>query len=200
MDTLTAIKNRRAVKHYDPDHVMPEEDERTLLEHALLSPTSFNVQHWRIVNVKDNDLREQIKEAAWSQAQITEASMLLVLTGDVGAWNHNPERYWHNAPQEVQDILVPMIRPFYEGKPELQRDEAVRSLGIAGQTIMLAAKAMGYDSCPMIGFDADAVAKLINLPENHVIGMMIAVGKATKPANPRGGQLGYDEVVITDRF
>ena len=65
---------------------------------------------------------------------------------------------------------------------------------------MLAAKAMGYDSCPMIGFDATKVAEVINLPSDHVIGFMIAVGKAVKPAMPKGGQLTLSEVVVEDRF
>jgi nitroreductase len=76
----------------------------------------------------------------------------------------------------------------------------MRSCGIAGQTIMLAAKAMGYDSCPMIGFDPIQVSELINLPEDHVIGFMISVGKATEPARPRGGQLPLEEVVIQNKF
>jgi nitroreductase len=90
--------------------------------------------------------------------------------------------------------------PFYEGKAQLQRDEAMRSCGLAGQTIMLAAKDMGYDSCPMIGFDPDAVARLIQLPADHVIGFMIAVGKGIKPAWPKPGQLPIDEVVVYDKF
>jgi nitroreductase len=76
----------------------------------------------------------------------------------------------------------------------------MRSCGIAGQTIMLAAKAMGYDSCPMIGFDQVKVAEIINLPSDHVIGFMIAVGKVLKPAMPKGGQLALAEVVVQDRF
>jgi hypothetical protein len=46
----------------------------------------------------------------------------------------------------------------------------------------------------------DAVAKLINLPEDHVIAMYVAIGKATDAPWPRGGQLAYGEVVKTDRF
>ena len=93
-----------------------------------------------------------------------------------------------------------MIAPFYADNAQLQRDEAMRSIGIASQTIMLAAKAMGYDSCPMIGFDPTQVAKIIDLPDRHVIGLMITVGKALKPANPRPGQLPYEEVVHRDGF
>jgi nitroreductase len=65
---------------------------------------------------------------------------------------------------------------------------------------MLAAKAMGYDSCPMDGFDFDAVAKIIRLPENHVISFMIAVGKGTQPAWAKPGQLDFSEVVIENTF
>jgi len=96
--------------------------------------------------------------------------------------------------------MVNMMLPFHEGNDQLQRDEAIRSSGIAAQTIMLAAKAMGYDSCPMIGFEPDKVAKLINLPADHLIVMLIVVGKPAKPARPRAGQLPLEEVVIHDRF
>ena len=51
MDTLTAIKERRSVKHYDPHHTMSEAEINALLELALLSPTSFNMQNWRFVVV-----------------------------------------------------------------------------------------------------------------------------------------------------
>ena len=76
----------------------------------------------------------------------------------------------------------------------------MRSCGIAAMSLMLQAREMGYDSCPMDGFDFDAVGKLINLPDDHVIAMMLAIGRATREAWPRGGQLPIDEVVITNRF
>lgn len=200
MDTFDAIYQRRAVKHYDPEHVMPEADLEKLFEAAIQSPSSFNMQNWRFVVVRDKELRQEIREASHDQAQTTDASILIVMCADVLAWSREPARYWKNAPQPVQDILVPWMGPFYEGREWQQRDEAMRSVGISAQTIMLAAKAMGYDSCPMIGFDADAVGKLINLPEDHVVGMMITVGKATQPAWPKPGQLPLGDVLVHDRF
>lgn len=199
MDTITAIKERRAFKHFDPDHRMDEAEIKKLLELALLSPTSFNMQNWRFVVITDAEKRQAIRAAAWDQAQVTEASILIVLCADLHSYEDGA-RYWVNAPKPVQDMLVPMIEPFYKDKPELQRDEAMRSVGIAAQTLMLAAKSMGYGSCPMIGFDPEKVAEIIRLPEHHVIGMMLPVGKAIKEATPRGGQLAYDEVVIRDSF
>ena len=75
-----------------------------------------------------------------------------------------------------------------------------KAIGIAAQTLMLTAKSMGYDSCPMIGFDPGKVAEIIDLPKNHVIGMMLTVGKALKDANVRSGQLPFDEVVFRNGF
>ena len=201
METLAAIEQRRSVKHYDTDFEMPEEHVQQLLDLALLAPTSFNIQNWRFVHVRDSELRQQIRAAAWGQAQVTDAQMLLVLCGDVKSWAKQPERYWKNAPPEAQQQIVPAIGQFYEGAGEaVQREEVHRSCGLAGQTLMLAAKSLGYDSCPMIGFDPVKVAELIRLPADHVVSFMIAIGKAAKPARARGGQLAKDEVVIVDRF
>ena len=200
MNTLEAIQARRAVKHYDPEHQMTKEEIEKLLSLAMLAPTAFNIQNWRFVVVQDPDLRKQIREVAWDQAQVTDASLFIIMTADLKAWEKEPQRYWKNAPQEVQDFVVPAIDAYYRGLDQVQRDEAMRSCGIAAQTLMLAAKAMGYESCPMDGFDFEAVGKLINLPDDHVIAMFVAVGKGTKEAWPRGGQLPMDEVVIQDHF
>jgi nitroreductase len=200
MNTKDAITSRRSIKHFDSDHVMPEHVEKELLSLAMLSPTAFNIQNWRFLVVKDQELLKQVREAAWDQSQITDSSLLVIICADLKAWEKQPERYWQNAPKEVQEFILPAIDSYYRGKDQVQRDEAFRSSGIAAQTLMLTAKEMGYDSCPMDGFDFDKVAELIQLPEDHVISMFVAIGKGTQEAWPRGGQLGMDEVVIRDQF
>jgi len=200
MEVREAIRSRRAVKHFDPAHRMSAAEEQELLELATLSPTAFNIQNWRFVVVRDPELRRQIRRAAWDQSQVTDTSLLIVLCADLKAFEREPQRYWRNAPPEVQEFILPAIDAYYRGKPQVQRDEAMRSCGIAAQTLMLAAKAMGYDSCPMDGFDFEEVGRLINLPSDHVIAMFVAVGKGIKEPWPRGGQLPLAEVVIEDRF
>ncbi len=200
MNLFDAVKERRAVKHYDPQHEITETEIEQLISTAILSPTSFNIQNWRFVVVKDKEQRQKLRAAAWDQAQVTDASLLIILCGDLKSFKKDPDRYWRNAPEDVQKMLVPMIGTYYEGREDLQRDEVMRSCGIVAQTIMLSAKAMGYDSCPMVGFDFPKVAELINLPKDHVISMMITVGKKMQDAHPRGGQLGIDEVVVYDSF
>lgn len=200
MNVEQAIRERRAAKLYDPQHRMTEGEVSKLMSLAMLSPTAFNIQNWRFVLVRDVALRQEIRQVSWDQAQVTDASLLIVLTADLNAWEKQPERYWRNAPKPVQDYLIPAIRQYYNGREQVQRDEAMRSCGMAAMTIMLAAREMGYDTCPMDGFDFDAVAKLLNLPADHTPAMFVVVGKALQPAQVRGGQLAMDEVVIHDRF
>jgi nitroreductase len=199
MKTEEAINARRSVKHYDPKHQMTDDEINKLLSLAILSPTAFNIQNWRFVIVSDPELRKQIRKVAWDQSQVTDTSLFIVLCADLKSWEQ-PSRYWTDAPKEVQDFMIPAIDDYYRGKEQVQRDEAMRSCGIAAQTLILAAKSMGYDSCPMDGFDFGKVAELIKLPDDHVIAMFVAIGKGIKEAWPRPGQLTLDEVVIKNSF
>lgn len=200
MQVKEAIQQRRSIKHFDTNHVMSEKESHELLYHAILSPTAFNIQNWRFVIVTDKALRQKIRAVSWSQAQVEEASILIVLVADLMAWNKEPARYWKDAPKPAQDYLVPAIQQYYEGKTEVQRDEAMRSCGMAAMNLMLTAKSMGYDTCPMDGFDFDKVAELLNLPLDHTPAMFVCVGKGIKEAMPRGGQLPLDQVVIQNQF
>jgi nitroreductase len=200
METLEAIRQRRSVKHYDPDHEMTDEEIEQLMTLARLAPTAFNQQNYRFVLVRDPLLRQKLRAAAKDQAQVTDASLLIVICADLKAWEKQPRRYWANAPQDVQRYMESAIDRYYRNREQTQRDEAMRSAGIAAQTIMLAAKSMGYDTCPMDGFDFNKVGELINLPKDHTVTMFVAVGKALKPAQPRPAQLAMRDIVIQDRF
>jgi len=200
MHVSEAVTARRAVKWYDSGHQMPEATFRKLMEHAILAPTAFNIQNWRFVRVIDPEQRKAIRAVAWDQAQVTDASELLVLCFDAKSWRKEPARYWRKAPQEVQDILLSALAPYYDGKPQVERDEGMRSCGLVGMTIMLMAKELGYDTCPMDGFDYEAVGKIVKLPDDHEIAFMIAIGKGTKAPWPKPGQLPLDDVLIENRF
>ena len=200
MDTFDAIKTRRAIKKFDPSHKMSPEEIKFLMELAILSPTSYNQQNWRFVTATDQDVKDRISKAARDQAQPKDGSLVIVLCGDTNAWKTNPDRYWKNAPKTRQEQVTKALAKKYSNSLENRRDEVMKSCGFAAQTIMLAAKQMGLDSCPMRGFDYDELAQVINLPEDHIIAMMVVVGKALEPAGPRGGQLGLDEVVFENKF
>ncbi len=200
MKVSEAIEQRRAVKAFDPNHKMTEAEIERLMSLAMLAPTAWNIQHWRFVVVQDPELRQQIRALAWGQAQVTDSSLLVIMTADLDAWQKNPARYFEGADAKTMDWLLTSMNQFYSGREWLQRDDALKSCGIAAATLMLAAKELGYDSCPMDGFDFDAVGKLINLPKNHIVTMFVTIGKAAAPARPRSGKLAMKEAVVRNRF
>ena len=200
MDVFEAIETRRAIKKFDPTYKMSQIDVEKLMEHVILAPTSYNQQNWRFVISTDQDVKEKISIAARGQAQPKDGSLVVVLCGNMDAWKTEPLQYWKNYPSEKQETVKAALERKYDGNPQNLRDEAVRSCGMAAQTIMLAAKQMGLDSCPMVGFEYDELANVINLPENHMIVMMVVVGKRAQDASQRGGQLDLDEVVFENSF
>lgn len=199
MHTFDAIKKRRAVNYFDSSHRPLKSDIKKLMKYVILSPTSFNIQNWRFVVVTDANLRKKIREAAWNQAQITDASFLVIFCADLNAWK-KADRCWRKASLRVRKNMVATIKCIYGRNKQLRYDEALRSCGIAAQTLMLAAKAMNYDTCPMVGFDAQKTAKFIKLPKYHLVTMIIAVGKKIKEPWPRSGQLALKEVVKENTF
>lgn len=127
MNVAQAIEARRAVKHFDPNHRMSEAEIESLLGLARLAPTAFNIQNRRFVLVRDPELRKQLRAVAWDQAQVTDASLLIVLCADLKAWEKDPARYWANAPQPVHNYLVPAIGQYYQGREQVQRDKNMQS-------------------------------------------------------------------------
>ena len=200
MDVFEAVSTRRAIKKFDPNYKMSSDDVKKLMEHVILSPTSYNQQNWRFVYATDQDVKEKISEAARGQAQPRDGSLVVVLCGDMTAWKTEPLRYWKNHPTEKQELVKASLERKYSTDEQAQRDEAIRSCGMAAQTIMLAARDMGLDSCPMVGFEYDELAKVINLPDNHLIVMMVVVGKRAEDAAQRGGQLPLNEVAFENSF
>lgn len=179
------ILKRRTLKDFDPNHQSSDEDLYTIIDAARSTPTSFNIQNWRFVAIRDRGLKEKIRRVAWDQPQIAVNSLLVAVCADLDAWNNNPNRYWAANGEDTANYMANLTRNFYSNNPQTQRDEAMRSVGMSSMAIMFAATDLGYACNPMVGFDHDAVASIINLPKNHVIGMLIAIGLSSSEPIPK---------------
>ncbi len=199
MTVTEALKKRRAIKEYDPEFVIPKEDIVQLFAKTLLSPSSFNLQHWRFAAVVDPAVKARLCEAAWGQRHISEASLVVVLAGNLDAAESAAE-YWRHAPERVQEKLVPQIGRFYANNDRLKRDEAIRSASLAAMSLMLVATEMGYQTCPMIGFDFEKASEIVALPDGWIPVMMITVGRGTREPHPRAGQLRVEDVAFWNSF
>lgn len=199
MDVFEAIETRRSVKHYDPEHRLTEDELRRLLSAAMLAPSSFNIQNWQFVVCTDREVQTALWKAAYHQTQVRDCSATVVIAGDLEA-HARTDRYLRHAPEEVRTMFEGFVHGIYEGKAAMLRDEACRSVGLAGMNLMLAARAMGYDSCPLIGYDAHKVAEVLGLPPHCPALLMVTVGKPLQPARPRLGVLHFEDCVSVDRY
>jgi nitroreductase len=199
MELLAAVRQRRSVKYFDAEHRLTEEELRHLLGHAFLAPSSFNMQNWHVVAVDDQDKQDALCEASWHQAQVKDCSVTLVLAGCLKGYE-KVEHFTRNAPEKVREMFAGMVPGFYSGNEQLQRDEAVRSIALLAQNIMLIVTDMGLDSCPMIGYDAAKVAEIVGLPADCPPLLMITVGRRLKDAQARMGLFNFEEVVSHNYF
>lgn len=198
MQFADVVHQRCSVKTYDPEHELSDDDLKQLFALTVRAPSSFNLQHWRFVVLRDPERRAAVQAAAWGQKQITEASVTIVIVGKLAA-HDDAARIYANTPPEVQAKLVPMIGGFYATNDQLQRDEAIRSGSLAAMVLMLAAVEMGLSTCPMIGFDPKKVAEICRIDEDtHVPIMLVTLGKQRGDKPYHTGRLPLSEVVTFD--
>lgn len=199
MELLAALTARRSIRKFDPQHRLSEAELRHLIGHAQLAPTSFNMQNWHFVVVTEPAVKEKLWLASWKQAPVRDASVDVIITGDFSG-HRRADRYLRHAPPETSARMAGLIHGLYEGKEQLLRDEACRSAGLAGMALMLVAKDMGLDSCPMIGFDPAQVSAALGLDADHPPLLMVTVGKALAPPFPRTGFLDFADSVSLERY
>ena len=194
MEFLDIVQQRRSVKSYDTEKSISDVELKELFGEVTLSPSSFNLQHWIFIAVKDSEQKKLLKEAAWGQQQVEDCCVAILVCGKLDAHKDAPEIY-KNAPKEVQEGLLPMINNIYEGKEQLQRDEAIRSASLAAMTLMYAAKNRGWATGPMIGFDQVATSKLLNLTQEYIPVMLLVLGYQKNEPRPRDYRRPIEEIV-----
>jgi nitroreductase len=200
MNLDEAIQNHVAIKRFDSAHKMTKKAREKLLATVSLFPPSFKIHNWDFVVVDDPERRKQLRRATWNQAQVTDASILIILCTHLQAWRDESLHCWHHSHEPLESVIMPARYDRFGDLDPMQRDEAMRSGGIVAQTLMLSAQTLGYDSCLMDGFDADSVADLINLPYDHAICMFIAIGKSLERIPAATDEHATEKPIITDSF
>jgi len=194
MEFSEIVQRRYSVKSYNPDKTISDAELRELFDEVVLSPSSFNLQHWTFIAVREPDLKKQLKEAAWGQSQMEECSVTVLVCGKLDAYKDAPGIY-KEAPEEIQKKVLPIIQGFYDGKDQLQRDEAIRSASLAAMTMMYGAVNRGWGTCPMIGFDPEAVSKILKLTPNLIPVMFVVLGHQKEAPRPRSYRHPIEDVV-----
>ncbi|MBB6098501.1 nitroreductase [Deinobacterium chartae] len=186
LDVATAIETRVSVRQYVPDS-LPQADLERILELGSKAPSAFNAQPWRFVVVRSEAVKEQLKAAAYGQAQITSAPATIVIYSDMedvmanAAETAHPGMGEEGKARQVETFQNSFGAMTVEQRAEWANAQSYIALGF----LMLAARGMGYDTVPMLGFDPEQVKTLLGLPAHAKIAALLPIGKAAQPGFPQ---------------
>jgi nitroreductase len=187
------IKSRVSANSYDTTRPMSEAEVAELVELATHAPSAFNLQNWKFVAVRSAQAKAKLHPLAYGQQKVLDAPVTFIVCGllsedELIASSLKPTLDAGIIDQATFNGWVGAAQGMYKGNTTLQRDEAIRSGSLAAMTLMLAAQSKGLVSCPMIGFNAAAVADAFQLDAAQVPVMLITVGHpgtANWPHKPR---------------
>jgi len=172
---LQALNWRYAVKKFDPTRKIPEDLWQVLEQSLVLAPSSFGLQPWLFLVVRDPAIREQLLEHSWGQRQVVDASHLVVLAIQEGVGKEDVDRFLARM-AEVQNTSVEnlqgygnMVKGFLDNPPfPLDINEwSTRQTYIALGQYMTAAALLGIDTCPMEGIVPDKYDKILGLSDRN---------------------------------
>jgi nitroreductase len=175
------IKTRASANSYDTTRPLSDADVAELVELATHAPSAFNLQNWKFVAVRSDQAKAKLHPLAYGQQKVLDAAVTFIVCGLMGedeliASSLKPTLEAGIIDQATFDGWVGAAQGMYQGNATLQRDEAIRSGSLAAMTLMLAAQGKGLVSCPMIGFNASAVADAFQLSASELPVMLITVG------------------------
>ncbi|MGA8944000.1 MAG: nitroreductase family protein [Thermoactinomyces sp.] len=201
---IEVMKARTSVRRYDKEASIPREELNEILEIATTAPSSWNLQHWRFLVITSRDMKERLRSIANNQAQVTEAAATVVVLGDLEANETAREIYGQSLKegkitQEIHDLMIGQVDDAYRNNPRFARDEAMLNAGLAAMQIMLTAKAKGYDTCPIGGFDRQKLIEAFQVPKRYVPVMLITIGKRASSARPTP-RLPLEQVTVWESF
>jgi nitroreductase / dihydropteridine reductase len=189
MNFKEIVMQRYAVKRFD-GKMVPEEKIDELIELVRFAPSALDLQPWKIKVVTDQKLKEQLRPAAFDQEQITTCSHLLVFCADpdydglikkLGALLKE-----NQVPAEVQTMITGMAAQFAGGmSPEQKLAWSQAQTYLALGNALNGAKSLGFDSCPMGGFNPDEFTRILKIPAPLVPVMLCPVGYAADKPMPK---------------
>ncbi|WP_345807715.1 nitroreductase family protein [Bacillus pumilus] len=185
--TIDILKQRASVKEYDTTHEMTKEELTELLEITTKAPSAWNLQHWHFTVFHSAESKAKLLPIAYNQKQVSQASAVIAVLGDLEANQNGEKIYGELAEQgfiteDIKETLMTQINGAYQSE-QYAREAAYSNASLAAMQLMIAAKAMGYDTCAMGGFSKEAFIKEFNVSGRYEPVMLISVGKAAKEAH-----------------
>ncbi len=191
-----ALQFRHACKLFDEKRALPRTDLDYILESGRLAPSSLGLEPWRFLVIEDKSLRRHLRPACWNQSQITTASaiiIILALKSELKPETGYAQRMLRRlvgSETELEEAMQ-IYRDIVRGDLAAW---SVAQCHIAAAQMMMAAAVIGVDSCPMGGFNPEAVAEILRIDRSQVeVALLLALGYRAGP-QPRHHRLTMAEL------
>ncbi|RDB32989.1 nitroreductase family protein [Exiguobacterium sp. RIT594] len=191
-DFMEIVKGRRSIRNYDTNVKISKEEMTQILEEATLAPSSVNMQPWRFLVIDSEEGKATLAPLAkFNQVQVETSSAVIAVFGDMKAIDQL-ENIYDTAvekglmPQEVRDRQVPAIQGMYESVPaSALKDSILIDSGLVSMQLMLVARAHGYDTNPIGGYEKDQIAEAFGMEKDRYVPvMLLSIGKAVDTGYP----------------
>ena len=183
-DIIKSLNWRYATKTFDSNKKVSESDINTILESARLTPSSYGLEAWKFLVVTNPNIKTELRKASYDQTKVTDASHIIVVTRRTDITNLIPElvaRISKNLNKEERELsglkeMVSGTMSFHEKNKNLDSWLSAQTY-IALGFMMETAALLEIDTCPMEGFDPNAVNNILGLKEKNLsVVSMLAVG------------------------
>jgi nitroreductase len=208
-----AIRERRATQNFE-DVAIPEADLEKIVRAGLEAPSGYNLQPWRFIVVRDREHKKKLREAAFGQPKVEEASAVIVACGDPDGWKESDleemlklaKEHGFGSDQD-HDAARKAVSGFLGSAPGkvggVEPSFGLwvnRHVMIALTTMMWMAEALGYDTAPMEGFLEDKVKEVWHIPQRVRVVALLAIGRRKGPDKPYGGRFDTSRTVFADEW
>jgi len=183
-EAIRAIRTRRSGHNFDPDAELDDETLEALIRDAALAPSSYNLQPWEFVTVQDDDGIDEIVDLAYGQEHVREAGTAILVVGHTESETADRvfdewEEMGRMDEASAEQTKAQTVEMYEDDR--MGRDYGIRNPSLAAQNLLLSAHARGLKATPMIGFDQAGISEFLDLPEDKIPVMLVAVG-------PSGGE------------
>lgn len=186
------ITGRRSIKNYDKSVKISHEEMTKILTLATLAPSSLNMQPWRFLVIESPEAKEKLVPLArFNQTQVETSSAVVAVFGDLNNFEKFEEIYGTAVEKGFMPLEVKeQIHAFFSGYNatilrEEMEDVVLIDGGLVSMQLMLAARAYGYDTNPIGGYEKGKIAEAFGLDKDRYVPvMLISIGKAADSGHP----------------
>lgn len=180
------LNGRRSIKEYDSTVKISHEEMSEIITQASKAPSSINMQPWRFLVIDSEEGKAKLAPLSrFNKDKVLSSSAVIAVFADLNNFDYAEEIYGKAVelgymPQEVKEFQLNAFKPIYEKMSDEQmKDTIMLDAGLVSMQLMLVARAYGYDTNPIGGYEKDQIAEAFDLEkERYMPVMLITIGKA----------------------